>query len=897
MMLLDRDATVIALNDAGRAFAACKEGRVAGAPCGDLLTCEHVVAGSKCGLGPQCPACVVRSSATHTFQTARPISNAEGRLTTVRDGRRITRDVLVSTSLVGTAQDPRVLLSLSDVTQDRLNQQAAAKTLQESEERLRLAAEAAALGTYSYDHASYAGRYSDGFLALYGLRPGEPLPLGQDMAPLAVLQEDRPAFLAAMAAGNAPDGGGMFRVEFRIRRPDGSVRWLMVRGQTSFVDPVGARRPERAAGIIMDITDRKLAEQLLRESEAKYRNLFDHVPIGIFKSTVEGQVEYVNPAYARLFGYDSPEELVALVNQKGVAETIYVKPADRPRFVAEVLAGSNWHHFENRYLRKDGSEMIGNLMFAAEKGPDGRISLTGFVEDITDRKRAEQALRESEQRYRSLVENIGLGVMLIGTDYRIRSVNKAQAGLFGKTPEQLIGQECFREFEKRDSVCSHCPGKIAMETGRPAETERGGVLGDGHVHVGRVQAFPLPNVSGEPTGFIEVTEDITEERQLEARYLQAQKMEAVGRLAAGVAHDFNNQLTVIQGYADALLKDRPQGDPLWAPLAEIQQAARRAQSTTSHLLSFSRKQILDTEVVDLGRFLREAQAPISRMIGEDIKLIVAAEPDVPAVLIDKAGLYQALMTLIVNARDAMPRGGDLTLRATGVCLTAADAAEYPEASPGSYVLLEVIDSGAGMDAKTLEHVCEPFFTTKEPGKGTGLGLPMVMGFIRQSKGALGIRSELGKGTSVRLLLPVSADKAQVAANPPAPALPAAASGETLMIVEDEVSVRNFIVTVLKRYGYNVLVASGALEAIKVLQEHQGQIDLLISDILMPEMRGDELAGKLRALRPGLKVLLMTGYVEEGLRCQEDILHKPFEIEELLAHVAALLARPLMKDKG
>jgi CheY-like chemotaxis protein/anti-sigma regulatory factor (Ser/Thr protein kinase) len=367
-------------------------------------------------------------------------------------------------------------------------------------------------------------------------------------------------------------------------------------------------------------------------------------------------------------------------------------------------------------------------------------------------------------------------------------------------------------------------------------------------------------------------------------------METVGRLAAGVAHDFNNQLTVILGYADMFLSEGRKDDPLWEPMTQIRQAARRAHSTTSHLLSFSRKQILAAELVDLREFLKETEMPVSRMLGEDIRLIVAVDPDCPPVFVDKSGLHQAIMNIVVNARDAMPNGGELVLQASRFNLASANATEFAEAAPGTYVLLEVIDTGAGMDGQTLEHAFEPFFTTKEQGKGTGLGLPMVMGFVGQSHGFVGIKSEPGKGTIVRLLFPPAEDKVADDHEPPVSPPVDMHKDKTIAVIEDEEGVRLFLVNALKQSGYRVLAAAGPGECLKLLKDYNGPLDLVISDMIMPEMRGDELARRLKASSPELPVLFITGYAEQCSLAEGELLRKPFDVDDLLARVQSLTSK-------
>jgi PAS domain S-box-containing protein len=687
-----------------------------------------------------------------------------------------------------------------------------------------------------------------------------------------------------------PSTEGAEMVESCFKRKDGSLRHVLL--CISPFDPEDAKSGH--TGVVLDISDRVKVQETLRESEERFRSLVENAPEAIFVQC-RGRFTYLNPAMLRLFGASKPEELIGTQCMDRMAPEFHEAIRERIRFQRET--GNTVPLMDLEYVRLNGSRVSVETTAVPIRfqGQDAHLV---FVRDITRRKRAVQALREGRNRLDLAMGSSQMGAFQWDILSNKRHWDKAVCLLAGVRPETFTGTA--REFlevlhpEDRTSVQDNL--KNALVTGN-YETSYRVVWPDGSVHHIAARGRVIRDETDRPVRMLGVCWDITdrvraeEDRQrLEAQYLQAQKMEAIGRLAAGVAHDFNNQLTVIQGYSDMLLEDRPQNDPLREPLAQIRQAAQRAQSTTSHLLSFSRKQILKAENVDLREFLREVEKPISRMIGEDIKLIVAAPPDVPAVFIDKPGLHQALMNLVVNARDAMPKGGELVLRTSSVHLIAAEAAEYPDASPGDYVLLEVIDSGIGMDRRTLELAFDPFFTTKKSGKGTGLGLPMVIGFVRQSKGFLGIRSKRGKGTAVRLLLPPAQHKVDAQKKPVLTASTKPHPNRTIMVVEDEEGVRAFVVSALERARYCVLPASGPMEALELWEKHKGAIDLLISDIVMPEMKGDELARKLKASRRGLQVLLITGYAEEGSHRGTQLLCKPFKTDELLSRVQSLLKR-------
>jgi signal transduction histidine kinase/ActR/RegA family two-component response regulator len=373
---------------------------------------------------------------------------------------------------------------------------------------------------------------------------------------------------------------------------------------------------------------------------------------------------------------------------------------------------------------------------------------------------------------------------------------------------------------------------------------------------------PVKDVAGRIEYFVEVQRDVTQQVALEERIRQAGKMEAIGRLAGGVAHDFNNQLTVIKGYCDLLLKDLPAECPHREPLEEIARAAERSYTLTQQLLAFSRKQVLFPRVVDLNAVLKDLSRTLGRLIGERVRLRVVASASHPLVEADPGQLQQAIMNLAINARDAMPEGGSLTLETANVELDEKRVGPGSDVPAGRYVMLAVTDTGSGMDEQTSKHIFEPFFTTKETGKGTGLGLSMVHGFVKQSGGRITVYSEVGHGSTFRVYLPEH--KAESNLPPAEPPSREARGKETILVVEDEEPVRKFIVRLLEDRGWRVLTASDADAALVLARDHPGPIHLLISDVVMPGMNGVELACKLREVRPETKVLYITGYAENAV---------------------------------
>ncbi|MBT3201395.1 MAG: PAS domain S-box protein, partial [Phycisphaerales bacterium] len=503
---------------------------------------------------------------------------------------------------------------------------------------------------------------------------------------------------------------------------------------------------------------------------------------------------------------------------------------------------------------------------------------------ITDIKKG-QADRE---RLMSAIEQAAEVVVIADAEGTIQYVNPAFEQITGYTPEEAVGQNPrFLKSGEHDEMF-YTEMWNTLIGGQPWSGRFINKTKDGTLYTEEAVISPVVNASGTTVNYVAVKRDITEEIKMEEQYRQAQKMEAVGRLAAGVAHDFNNQLQVILGYSDMLMMDRQPGDHIWDPIVQIRQAADRARSTTSHLLAFSRRQLLDPVLVDVAELLHDMEKPVGRMIGEDVKLVIAVPPGIRPLLIDQSGLHQAIMNLAVNARDAMPDGGKLVIQASNVTFDQVQTVEYPEATPGDYVLLEVIDSGVGMDTETLEKLFEPFFTTKEQGKGTGLGMPMVQGFVAQSDGFMGIDSQVGAGTTVRILLPQAPSDSQSGkTDQTPPRIEKATEGVTIMVVEDEQGVRSFLTRLLERTGYSVLTAAMPSEALELIQGDDPKPDLVISDVIMPEMRGDQLAEKMQLIDESLRFLFISGYghIDVG---GHDIIRKPFKSEDILERVRKAL---------
>jgi len=413
-----------------------------------------------------------------------------------------------------------------------------------------------------------------------------------------------------------------------------------------------------------------------------------------------------------------------------------------------------------------------------------------------------------------------------------------------------------------------------------------------------VTISPVHNQAGEVVNYVAVKHDVSREVQMEEQFRQSQKMEAMGRLAGGIAHDFNNLLTVIQVSTWLLQRQIRPEDPRWEYVQRIQETVERATNLIKQLLSFSRRQIIEPQTLSLNRVVGDLSRMLQRIIGEDIELATSLDPDLWPVRVDPTQIEQVIMNLVVNARDAMADGGTLTIETANVVLDEAYAAYHVGARPGEHVLLSISDTGMGMDDEVKAHIFEPFFTTKDRGQGTGLGLSTVFGIVNQNGGYIWVSSEIGQGTTFKVYFPRAEE---VEAQETVRALPLVEDGqgtETIFVVEDEVAVRELVVRVLKAHGYQVLEAKDGPEALQVSEQHDGSIDLLLTDVIMPRMNGGELHERLRVSRPGMRVLYISGYTDNTiahhgvLEPGTHLLPKPFSMEALLHIVRDVLdARP------
>jgi two-component system cell cycle sensor histidine kinase/response regulator CckA len=629
-----------------------------------------------------------------------------------------------------------------------------------------------------------------------------------------------------------------------------------------------------ANGIALCI-ERKRSAQALDASEVKYRTVVENIKEVIFQTNEAGEWIFLNPAWTEITGYSVRDSL-------GTRFSDYVHPEDQARhtdLMEEVIERKvSFCRDEARYQAKDGTfrwvEVYAQPTF---DGEGAILGASGTISDITERRRAEAEIQKLAAFPRFNPEPV-LELAADGTlTYFNDAAREMAKSLRADSPESILpldatglARECLSTGQSKVNVETSINGRTLSWSFLP-------ILANQVVHC--------------------YGEDITDRLNLEVQLRHSQKMESVGQLAAGVAHDFNNILTIIQGHSDLLL-NRSHDDPKASEsLQQVSDAARRASSLTRQLLTFSRKQVMQSKIIDLNQVLGNMTKMLRRLLGDDVKMEARYASDLASLEADPGMIEQVIMNLAVNARDAMPKGGQLLIATTTVPVDVAYVQHHPDARPGRFVCLSVTDTGCGMDRVTLNRIFEPFFTTKDVGKGTGLGLATVYGIIKQHQGWVEVTSEVGIGTTFKVFLPAS--EKQVESTEAKLINPAMIAGqqEVILLVEDESVLRELARMILQSYNYRVVEASTGAEALTIFEAEQGQVDLLLTDMVMPEgVSGRELAAQLRARKPDLKIIYTSGYsadVMEGDSETHDalFLQKPYPPQQLAQIVRSCLDQP------
>jgi len=749
------------------------------------------------------------------------------------------------------------------------------ESLQESETKYRELVENINDVIFAVDESGLLSYVSPAIESVAGYRPSEVL--GRSFTEF-IFAEDLPTvlnnFRDVLAQKIEP-------LEYRIQTKAGKTVWVRTSSRPNIVDGhiAGLR------GMMTDITDRKRAEEALKASEEELRTLLGAMTDVILVLGADGRylkIAPTDPSYL----YKPRADLVG--------KTLHeVFPKEKADFflahIRQALTEERMHRVEYK-LRIDKTDFC----FEGCVSPLSRDSVVWIGRDITERNRSEEKLRESERLYHTTFNNAPVGIAHTDLNGRWLHVNQRLCDILGYSREELL--ECnFQDVTYPEDVAADDLARqqfLAGEIQRYSREKRY-VRRDGLVVWVEVIVTLQRSPAGEPKFFITVVQDVTERKRLEQQFLQSQKMEAVGQLAGGIAHDFNNLLTAINGYSELTLARLAPDDRLRHNLEEIRKAGNRAASLTRQLLAFSRKQMLQPKVLDLNLVVSDLEKMLRRLIGENIELRTVLDRDLGSVKADPGQVEQVVMNLVVNARDAMPHGGKVTIETANVYLDEEYVKHHVAVRSGAYVMLAINDNGCGMTAETKARIFEPFFTTKELGKGTGLGLSTVYGIVKQSGGSIWAYSEVGKGTTFRMYLPRVSEDAQEYKR--RTELERASRGtETILLVEDDETVRKLTHEVLMNYGYEVLDAAHGDAALLVCERYPKTIHLLLTDVVMPRMSGHEVANRLAPLRPEMKVLFMSGYTDDAivhhrvLDADTPFIQKPFAPDALAQKIRDVL---------
>jgi two-component system, cell cycle sensor histidine kinase and response regulator CckA len=755
------------------------------------------------------------------------------------------------------------------VVEDITEKIEAARALRDSEQRLRLAM-STGVGLWEHDLRGATPALSPIYAQTFGRSPRDHTEWFELVHP-----DDRPHVMALVR--ESIEKVSEWSTEFRVVGPDGGIRWLLAKGSVLLGDD---GRPSRIAGVSLDITARKRAEDALQESEQRFRNMANTAPVMIWVTGPDKLFTFVNKTWLDFTGRTIEQEL-------GNGWAAGVHPDDLQRsyeVFSSAFDARRTFQLECRLRRSDG-EYRWILCSGIPRSAPGGV-FAGYIGsdiDITD--------LQSEERFRQLAENIDQVFWMfdLGTQ-RLLYTSPAFEKVWGYN-SAAIGQNQGILMESvhpddRDRLSSLFP-KMRSE---PVEASYRIVRPDGSVRWIQARSFPICDPTGAPYRVAGIAEDVTAHRELEEQLRQTNKMEAVGRLAGGIAHDFNNLLTVINGYTDILLRKLDAKTQIRAELNEIRGAGQRAQELTSQLLAFNRTQIRTTEVLSLRNVIEDMAKMLRPMIGEDIELVTVYDAELGQVKADRTELTQIVLNLAANARDAMPTGGTLTFETRNIEVDDSYSRNHPRSQPGPHVVLTVIDTGIGMNAKIQQHLFEPFFTTKQVGKGTGLGLATVYGIVSRYGGWIDVKSKLGSGTTFEIYLPRVEVCAIEKTEHPGPLTQPLRGTETVLVVEDQPHVRKLTCAILKEFGYQTLEAAHGEEALRLTTTHNGPLDLVLTDVIMPGMRGPELANRLKGIRH-TPVLFMSGY-SESMEGQHDpevaYIRKPFTPDALARKVREVL---------
>jgi two-component system cell cycle sensor histidine kinase/response regulator CckA len=805
-----------------------------------------------------------------------------------KDGTLI--DVSVTSNAIAFDGHQACLALALDVTDPKRAEEA----LRQSEQRTRMIIDTALDAVISMDTSGIITDWSAQTERMFGWSRAEAL--GRRMSDTIIPQRYRDAHIRGLKKFLATGEGPVLnrRIEVTALTRDGREFPIELA-----ISPAKLGEEWSFSAFIRDLTERKAAEEAVRQGEQRYRQLFEDIPVGLYRSTPEGGLIDGNPAMVSMLGFADRESLIATP-----AASLYVDPRDRLRWSEQMKGEGAVLDFEVQMRRKDGAIIWARDTTHVKRAADGTVLLyEGVLEDITWRVEAEQLLQANERRLTQILEVVPIGILVsdeMGSPVFMNAAAKKTLGngvavtAIDKIAETykafLAGTDELYPLE-RNPLAKALKG-VAVSVDDVEIREGGRVVSLS------VQGAPILDSDGKVIAAVVAFIDTSDRRVLESQLRQTSKMEAVGQLAGGIAHDFNNLLTVIMSYGAMLLDRVDIVDSAREDVQEIAAAAERAAGLTRQLLAFSRQQVMQPRVMNINTVVGDMEKLLRRLIGEDVDLKISLDPGVATINADPGQLEQVLMNLVVNARDAMPTGGRLSISTENARLSADSVIGPLHAAVGDYVMLTVTDTGVGMTAEVQRRLFDPFFTTKDHGRGTGLGLSTVYGIVNQSGGEITVCSELGQGSTLKVFFPRFVSVAET------PALEARPKEvprgvETILVVEDDSNLRELVARVLKKSGYEVHVAAGGAEALVIAGDMLTPIDAVLTDVVMPGMNGRELVEKLLEMRPGIASLLMSGYTDDEVlrrgvqQGDTAFLQKPFTPDQLARKVREVLDRSII----
>lgn len=685
------------------------------------------------------------------------------------------------------------------------------------------------------------------------------------------------------------ESGVPLEEEYEVQTDRVTPRWLYYQ-----IVPISTG----VAATVKDVTERKRGERALHESERRFMNVVQHVPGVFFTLVPHGggeasdrlRFDFLSDGIHAITGHAAAE--FAGDDRITFAELLH--PDDRITLAGadDLLLSGRSFGVDVRVQHPDGGLRWVHLKAEPNFDEDGTVrSGSGLMLDVTERKRTEDALHLRQRAIEAMTQGLVI-IDAAGEERSIVYVNPAFEELSGYARDELVGLPPAVFAGPETDVDTLAELRAAFDAHKSFSGDIFTYRKDGTGYWTSLRTSPVADEKGTVTHFISIHTDDTPRRKLQEQFLQAQKMEAVGRLAGGIAHDFNNVLLIIRGYSSVLMSMAGEAGDGWEEAKEIEIAATRASDLVRQLLSFTRTQVMQPTVLDVNNVVRETQKLLEPLLGEDIEVRLALDADAGAIEADAAHIEQALVNLAMNARDAMPDGGSIVVRTRNTVIEAGVVDDLAQLPRGAYTAISVEDNGAGMDTATRMQAFEPFFSTKGAAQGTGLGLSAVYGMVKQSGGDITITSAPGQGTSVTIYLPHAREAAAIAAPRAAPAT-AAAHDETVLLVEDDETARRLVGRVLRESGYSVHEAALPDEALRMCDEVQGRIDLLLSDVVMPQMSGPKLAKLVLQRRPDTRVMFVSGYIErpedvDDVSTAADFLQKPFTPDQLVETVRRVL---------